>query len=87
MVHPEINVNVFYVLKMYVNLNITFCYVVHCTKNWEQNIISITRDQIWICLLIIIMSNYTASLVNDISKFLHEAFRLRERQINIVAAS
>jgi len=33
MVHTEMNVNVFYVLKMYVNLNITFCYVVHCTKN------------------------------------------------------
>ena len=34
-----------------------------------------------------IMSNYTASSVNVISKFLHEAFVLRERQITIVAAS
>ena len=30
-IHTEMNVNVFYVLKL--NLNITFCYVVHCTKN------------------------------------------------------
>ena len=34
-----------------------------------------------------IMSNYTASSVNDISNFLREAFTLRENQINIVAAS
>ena len=34
-----------------------------------------------------IMSNYTASLVNGVSKFLHEALILRENQINIVAAS
>jgi len=33
------------------------------------------------------MSNYTASSVNDISKFLHEAFILRERQIYIEAVS
>jgi len=82
------NVNVFYVLKMYVNLNITFYYIVHCSKNWEQNIISLTRYS-WPNLKMFtnIMSNYTATSVNDISKFLHEAFILRESQINIVAAS
>ena len=34
-----------------------------------------------------IISNYTASSVNDIPKFLHKALILRENQINIVAAS
>ena len=66
MVHPETNVNVFYVLKMYVNLN-----VLVAKSDMFTNIMSI----------------YTGSSVNNISKFLHEAFILMGNQIKIVAAS
>lgn len=80
----EINANVYYVLKMFANKNITF--LLCCTLYKELiNTYNITSSMPNSNVFTNNMSNYsTLSIYNvHVAKFLHETFILREDKINI----